>query len=283
MAPRDDYFVSASSPSPEGLPQHEVDGAGERRGKRTRDLVTLVVVGVMALLVFQLRPSSAPTRALVTGAAVRVSTQDGAGAYRFLAVDPDGAPVRWNPCAPVRYVVNLAGAPYGTSLQDVQAAFDRVTDGSGLTFELVGETDEPAVPERAPVHPERYGGGWAPVLVAWTDAGQVPGLAGDVVASAHAVPVGDPAVYVSGAIYLDRAHDLRSGFGRGRAWGTVLIHEAGHLIGLEHVDDETEVMHPGGERSRPSATVRWGVGDREGLRLLGLESGCQSVPAAPSR
>lgn len=279
----DDYFISGSSPAPTeqppALPVDEVERARRRRADRRASL-TLGVLAVLALVAFQLRPDTAPAQLRLPDP-VTVRTDEGVGSYRFLAVHPDGSPVRWDPCSPIRYVVNLDGAPYDTSLQDVEAAFARVTDVSGLRFEFAGETDEPAREDRPLVQPDRYGPGWAPVLVAWTDPGRSRGLTGDVVASATAIPAGDDPVYVSGSIHLDATQGLRAGFGRGRAWGTVLLHEAGHLVGLEHVGEETEVMHPGGERSRASATVRWGTGDREGLRLLGLDAGCQDAPDAP--
>lgn len=278
----DDYFIAASSPAPAerstGLPEDELERARKRRAERRRASLTLGVLAVLALLVFQLRPGAAPAQLSVPDP-VTVRTDEGVGSYRFLAVHPDGSPVRWDPCSPIRYVVNLDGAPYGSSLDDVEAAFARVTAVTGIRFEFAGETDEPAREDRPVVQPDRYGPGWAPVLVAWTEPARSPSLTGDVVASATVIPAGRVPVYVSGSIHLDATQALRAGFGRGRAWGTVLLHEAGHLVGLEHVGDESEVMHPGGERSRASATVRWGVGDREGLRRLGLDAGCQDLPA----
>ncbi len=281
----DDYFIAASPPpaeQPSALPEDEVERARKRRADRRRASLTLGVLAVLVLVALQVRPDTAlgPLR---LPDPVTVRTDAGVGAYRFLAVDGSGAPVRWDPCSPIRYVVNLEGAPYDTSLDDIATAFERVTEASGLRFAYVGETDELAREDRPLVQPDRYGPGWAPVLVAWTDPGHSPSLDGDVVASASTVPAGESPVYVSGSIHLDRTQrGLRPGFGRGRAWGTVLIHEAGHLVGLEHVDHEGEVMHPGGDRNRASATVRWGVGDREGLRLVGLESGCQDVPGVPT-
>ena len=41
-----------------------------------------------------------------------------------------GAPVRWNPCEPIHYVVNLGAAPAG-SLQDVQDAVLRHLERDG--------------------------------------------------------------------------------------------------------------------------------------------------------
>lgn len=271
----DGYFVALPAPARRAT-------GSRRRERRSPDLVRLGVLAAFALVVFVLRPTSAPEPVvLVEPEPVRIVTEDGPGSYRFLAVDGRGAPVRWGACSPIRYVVNPEHARYPTWQDDLEIALSRVTAATGLAFEYVGESDEIPTEERAPSHPGRYGPDWAPVLVAWADEDQIPSLAGDVVAAARTIPAGTRPVYVSGSIYLDRAHGLSSGFGRGRAWGTVMLHEAGHLVGLGHVDDEGEVMDPGGERSRAAATVRWGPGDTVGLRTLGLEAGCQTVPEPP--
>lgn len=272
------YFVAATprQPTPPD-PQPPPRGPRRRRLRIPSWVVVGVVVGV---LVGALPDGDAPGGELSIPPAVAVQTGEGRGTYAFRFVDDAGEPVRWDPCSPIRYVVNLQGAPYDSSLEDIQRAFAEVTEASGIRFEFVGKTDEVASEDR-PAHLDGYGAGWAPVLVAWTHPGDAPSLDGTVAATGGAVPIGNPPIYVSGSIHLDRTSDLRPGFGRGRAWGTVLLHEAGHLLGLGHVDAESEVMHPGGERSQPAAAVRWGVGDREGLRRLGLEAGCQDVPSAP--
>lgn len=252
---------------------------GSRRGRDLLAVTILAALAVAALALAWNRASLAGWSPPVPGLA---SDAAGQGTYRFEYVHSDGAPLRWDPCTPIRYVTNLTRAPYPTALADVQAALSRVTDATGLTFTFAGETDEPPHDERDPVQPDRYGSAdWAPVLISWTDPAQVPSLQGPVVGVAQIVPAGAQPGLVSGAIYLDATDTLRPGFGTGRSWGTVLLHEAGHLVGLGHVDDEREIMHPGGERGRAAATVRWGVGDSTGLRQLGLESGCQRSPQPP--
>ena len=46
-------------------------------------------------------------------------------------------PVRWNPCEPIHYVVNLGAAPDG-SLQDVQDAVLRISSATGIAFASTG-------------------------------------------------------------------------------------------------------------------------------------------------
>ena len=73
---------------------------------------------------------------------------------------------------------------------------------------------------------------------------------------------------VSGSVYVDIAlvdpaagHTLR----------TTLIHEIGHMLGLGHVQDNTQVMF-GTLRSPPLQQYQWG--DLEGLRLVGATQPC---------
>ncbi len=71
-------------------------------------------------------------------------------------------------------------------------------------------------------------------------------------------------VYTRGQISLDAdvfATDPRP------ARGT-LLHELGHLVGLDHVDDPTQLMDAGGSQGRV-----YQQGDLEGLAELGPRSG----------
>lgn len=123
-------------------------------------------------------------------------------AYSFSAVASDGCtPVRWNPCAPVRFVVNPAGAPPGGP-EDVREAFRRLGEATGITYVDGGLTDERSAGERAAYQPERYGRRWAPVLVEWrTEAGGTD----EVQLVGVGLPVRSGDVYVSGRLSLNPA------------------------------------------------------------------------------
>lgn len=282
MGPRDDgSYLAGPGDTPGGsrpVPAGPPPGAHRRPPRRRRDVLALAAVAVLVLALAEARLTRGG--GVGEGRDVAVTSADGAGTYRFLLTRDDGSPVRWDPCTPIRYVVDVDDAPHATALRDVRTALSRASERSGLTFAFAGEPEDALRPDREPV--VRDGTGretWAPVLIAWADAAEVPSLAGDVVGSALTVPAGDRPVYVTGAIYLDTAHDLLPGFGTARSWGTILLHEVGHLVGLGHVDDEGEIMHPGGERSGVAATVRWGPGDRAGLAAIGLGAGCERAPA----
>jgi hypothetical protein len=69
--------------------------------------------------------------------------------------------------------------------------------------------------------------------------------------------------------------DLAPGFDdRATSWGSTILHELGHLVGLGHVDDRGELMAvtPG------EGPVRFGPGDLRGLAAIGADHGCVDVP-----
>jgi len=201
--------------------------------------------------------------------------------FSFMATNTAG-PVRWNPCEPIHYVVNLGAAPPG-SLQDVQAAVVRLSRATGIAFEFDGLSDEVPTRDRDAYQPERYGDRWAPVLIGWVDprtstfdfdpgGREAAGVAGPL------YPQPGPAtVYVSGVVAINVADPNPPGFDAPGAQGPVVLHELAHVIGLGHIKAQGELMEPSG-----GGVTDFGPGDREGLRELGRSAGCVSTPAAPS-
>lgn len=198
--------------------------------------------------------------------AVAVTTT---GVHAFLHTADDGAPVGYDPCRPVPYVVRPDGAPsFGPAVLEEAVAV--VEDATGLDLVDVGTTDEPPAADRPLIQPDRYGTGWAPVLVAWSDEDESDELAGPVagVAGSAAVPgaSGDGTWLAAGRMVLD-AEDLTAMAarpdGRERVL-SVVVHELAHVVGLDHVDATSELMHP-----MASTATGLGPGDRQGLALLG--------------
>jgi hypothetical protein len=200
-------------------------------------------------------PLGAPERAPAEG-----------GPYRFSRLQADGiTPVAYDPCRPVHYVTRPDQAPPGGA-DLVRAAIARVSEVTGLQFVDDGATDETTTGEREAFQPARYGDRWAPVLIAWETEEENPDLAGDRVGEGGSVAVslGDgPQVYVTGVVSLDASQlpGILDEPGGRRVVSGIVLHELGHLVGLDHVDDDGQLMYP---------EARRGVSDFAGGDLSGL-------------
>jgi hypothetical protein len=192
-----------------------------------------------------------------------------AGSYAFLYRQDDHVtPVTWSPCRPIHYVTRQANQPPGGA-QLVREAFAEVSRATGLTFVDDGVTTEDPSADRPAYQPDRYGKRWAPVLVSWAGADEVPDFGGDVVGEAGPLVFRTAAgqyAYVSGIVNLDFAKMSRMGsVGRYEVTRAVVLHELGHLVGLDHVTDPVQMMYP-----QANALARdFGLGDRAGLAALG--------------
>ena len=156
-------------------------------------------------------------------------------------------------------------------------AIDRISTATGLQFINDGPTTERASATRGAFQPHRYGDTWVPVLIAWTDPATIPDLAGDVEGIGGSTSVSNSStrselVYVTGIVYLDGpgatqtlAQSAAAGQSEaGRALvEAVIVHELGHVVGMQHVNDDTQIMNP------TATASELGAGDRTGLAKLG--------------
>lgn len=210
----------------------------------------------------------------------RYDPDDHTHEYGFLAADARGEPIRWNPCEPIHYVVNLGLAPEG-SMQDVQEAVRRVSVATGIEFDYDGLSDEVPERRRFVYQPDRYGDRWAPVLIAWVDPDDTDisfkrdGHTAAGVAAPLVPPDGGD-VLVSGWIAINLADPNPPGFNFVGAQGPVVLHELGHVMGLDHVESTGELMEPSG-----GGVTDFGAGDLEGLERLGRPQGCLTTPSTP--
>ncbi len=195
----------------------------------------------------------------------------GRGGYVFVQTQPSraSAPVAYDPCRPIHYVVNLDGAPRD-GLRLVRQAVAKVSRATGLQFVEDGRTNEAPENEREIYQPARYSRDrWAPVLIAWRDASSYPSLDGAVAgiggSTAAQTPDGD-FVFVSGQVVLDREQLSAVNLPERDAARAIVQHELGHVVGLDHVTDRSQLMF-----SESEFDVRdFGAGDLRGLRRLGL-------------
>lgn len=258
--------VGAPVPLPRGRARWRRVRPRRERTPRGPVLPGLLVVGLILVGVFLFDPSASGQRLreLVgfDGRLGEVVGAEGDGEYAFLATQPGSdEPVSWNPCRPIRYVVNPDGAP--DDWEDlVDEAVQDIEDASGFRFEDTGTSDEREFDDRiVAARP-------LPVLIGWADEDEVPGLAGDVAGLGGSISeeVNRHVTYVTGRVILDSElfEDLDRQIGGSAQMRAIITHELAHVVGLDHVDDKGELMYPD-----TTDRTRLGPGDLKGLALLG--------------
>ncbi|HVU73795.1 MAG TPA: matrixin family metalloprotease [Mycobacteriales bacterium] len=190
----------------------------------------------------------------------------------------DDSVTRWNPCQPIRWQINLHGAPAG-ALRTATEAVRRVGKASGLRFVYAGTTS--AIPQ------SDWGANDDPPLtIAWARPGHGPGRSdllpgGQVVGMGGTRSVGTVVAGVLGlnmhistayvVLDADATRYFPPTFAAQPSLGALLMHELGHAVGLGHAGDRNEIMYP---TPVPGHASRWGTGDRVALRLVGAGAGC---------
>jgi len=249
---------------------------GPRRARDWRGLLAFAIALVLAAGMVVAVPALVPTwlRAAVglgphrLAATVRPTTT---GSYAFMAHQRGDrtSPVAWDPCRPIRYVVNPAGGP-SDAVDLAQQAVARVSQLTGLVLEYAGESssrprwDSPIMPI--------FNNLRRPVLISWATPDEVPQLAGNVAGIGGSVPigVGDGRLrYGTGGATLDAGSfaQLEAQSGGKLEERAIVLHELGHVLGLAHVSDPAELMN-----ADNLGLVDFGPGDRAGLARLGKGS-----------
>ena len=194
----------------------------------------------------------------------------GTGGYKFIAMT-GSSPVTYDPCRPIHYVVREHDTPAGGD-QTIRDAVAAVSKATGLEFIYDGTSDELPTSNRAVYQPVRYPNRWAPVLISWSDPKETPRLAGMVLGLGGSVSVsasGHSRAYVTGVVTLDAPQLTELGRRPDGAaiMREVVEHELGHLVGLAHVADPTQVMNP-----VEGDVFAYASGDLRGLAQLGRGS-----------
>jgi hypothetical protein len=204
--------------------------------------------------------------------------------YSFLYHDTSGAVITWDPCMPIKYVINTDGMPKnGKKL--IQSAFQEVSAGSGLQFVYAGDSSEPYTSPRQAYQPSTYpslGKNWAPVLISWlSDKDFMKALEVDN-ARKDAVGFAGPenattddysnqnellgrTYAVSGTVTLKSSwFNSNQALSNPKDARAILMHEFGHLVGLAHVKSKSQIMYEDN-----SGRTKFGDGDLAGLAKLG--------------
>lgn len=183
----------------------------------------------------------------------------------------NGKPIRWNPCHVITYRVNLKYAPANV-MPDVREALRRITLATGLHFRYLGKTSW------LPRADYKGWPGTSNTVIAWSPRDpMMPSFQWDSFTAGRGGPntgryVGKPWWREGWADF--NSHDNASfpaGFGK-NSRGALLMHELGHMIGLNHAKSGLEIMYGGGGWTSPAAV--YGAGDMRGLHLLGRSQGC---------
>ncbi|MGN6600396.1 MAG: matrixin family metalloprotease [Actinomycetes bacterium] len=190
--------------------------------------------------------------------------------------------IRWNPCEPVHYRVNLSQAAPG-AWTDLQKALYELHKRTGLTFWYDGQTS--VIPQSG------YGADTvgddkpAPLVIAWAKPGTGKGRSNLLLGGsnsgqggwqAYGWTDGDGAHALrirTGYVVLDSTKNrlYRAGFGSGQTRGELLLHELGHAVGLNHASSSSQIMYP---QTLWRSSTRYGTGDLYGLAKVGASHGC---------
>jgi hypothetical protein len=211
----------------------------------------------------------------VTTAAAGTAT---GGKYSFLSTW-GGKPVRWDPCAPITYRVNLNRSAPAAEIRYIQAAFAELGRSlGGVRFVYTGVTG--VVPDKA----DDAKAARTNIVVAFAApgsgrarssmlSGREAGRGGFGSTSWSSGDGANVPIAKAGSMVVD-ARKFRT---MNRKTRTALyLHEIGHVLGLGHASDRGQLMYPTLLNSGPRT---YASGDRVGLKRLGKAAGCLQVPA----
>lgn len=202
--------------------------------------------------------------------------------YTFMVKNRAGVPARWDACVPITWGYNPAGAS-AANLADVREGIERLAAQTGYTFVFTGESDQIALSQNGPARSEPR------LLVSFGDeltrpdvfqpGSNLAGRAGPrgIRPSNHP---GDPAEITQGDVLL-RTNGYGAsvpGYEVGSWFGRLVLHELGHAVNLDHVDEAVQVMATTSPAWTAADHRGYNLGDIAGLRAVGSGAGCFTKP-----
>lgn len=195
----------------------------------------------------------------------------------------------WNPCQVIRYGIDTrqataAGMTGSREIKRWKSAVAEASQAMGVTFRYVGRVHARAAtnkPARVPGvdivitygSARRSGAAGYGAALAGTTAG-VAGVTWTAAGSSDRITSGyvviDAAEAAAHTSTWKQPFDARPATQRpADPLRALYMHEFGHALGLEHVDDRAQLMYPQVSSTRPDV---YASGDRAGLQALGSQA-----------
>lgn len=202
-------------------------------------------------------PGATPDTVVAPSTTQPPATSPTSGEFNLLIAPPGYGVIRWDPCRPIRYLVNSALAT-PEQIFYMNQGIAKIEQASGIDFEYVGQTDgghELEVPA----------GANADAVLAFSTRALSSYLGGNVGVGGPIVNFysGGRARVSTGAVAVDT--DLMTQGNQHLVWA----HELAHMLNLDHVSNPDELMAPVLDGQND-----FGPGDRQGLWTVGAAQGC---------
>lgn len=207
-----------------------------------------LLAGLAALMALMALLGPLREHAVAVASRLPVPSSVGPVEVRFTRSTQAG-PLLWSTCEPIEVLVN-PGRFGARADAEIRAAFVEMSQITGLRFTF---TSSDMVPRSTWALTR---GEWSvpPVLVAWVDPHETDLLGAAAAGATVANPAGRGGSrhIVTGAIALDASEysTFADGSGPGRTRRNLLLHEIGHLLGLDHAEG-AGLMHPAITGSSP--------------------------------